>query len=59
MASNSLKFEDKLDCASNFLSWKVREPLGYHQVCGVFVDRSTDFRSSQEEISEIQVDDNG
>jgi hypothetical protein len=27
MASTSLRFEDKLDGASNFLSWKVRVTL--------------------------------
>jgi hypothetical protein len=66
MASNSLRFEDRLDGASNFLSWKVRVTLLLEEndlwdiVKDVVVTPiDPRFGSSQEEGSEIQVDDHG
>jgi hypothetical protein len=64
MASTSVRFEDRLDGASNFLSWKVRvallleeKSLGYCQGRSYFAYRSATVDSSQQEGSEGQVDD--
>jgi hypothetical protein len=67
MASNSLRFEDRLDGASNFLSWKVRVTLLLEEndLWDIFknigtppIDPST-VGSSQQEGSEGQANDVG
>jgi hypothetical protein len=64
MATTCLRFEDRLDGASNFLSWKVRVTLLLEEndlcdiikKCYYFPYRSTGVGSSQQERSEGQVD---
>jgi hypothetical protein len=67
MASTSLRFEDRLDGASNFLSWKVRVTLLLEEndLWDIVKDVVTPptnpatIGSSQQEGSEGQVDDLG